>query len=251
MTDRVLGLKFSLAGELELAHTVVEKEVPAGEGPRVMATANTDHVVHLAENAALRQAYSHAWVITADGTPVYLYAKLRGMLLPGRVTGSDLCGRILDGVKPDVHRLFFVVGSDETSAGIRAEMIRRGFSDSSLCMRVPAHRFDTDKVYSADLARDIRRHRTTHLFFGLGSPKSEVWTDQHRVIIGDCYVLNFGAGLDFFAGTKMRAPIIFRRAGMEWAWRLALEPRRLFRRYLINSWRFLWIIGLDVASRDA
>ena len=251
MTDRVLGLKFSLAGELELAHTVVEKEVPAGEGPRVMATANTDHVVHLAENAALRQAYSHAWVITADGTPVYLYAKLRGMLLPGRVTGSDLCGRILDGVKPDVHRLFFVVGSAETSAGIRAEWSRRGCSASSLCMRVPAHGCDTDTGYAADRARDIRRHRTTHLFFGLGSPKSEVWTDQHRVIIGDCYVLNFGAGLDFFAGTKMRAPIIFRRAGMEWAWRLALEPRRLFRRYLINSWRFLWIIGADVAGRDA
>ncbi len=251
MNKPVLGLNFSTAGEAELAQTIVEARVPAGEGCRIVATANLDHVVNLSANADFRQAYSRAWVITADGMPVYLYARLRGLLLPGRVTGSDLCRRILGRVSPATHRLFFVVSSAETAERIRAELAKRGFPDEAVETRVPAFGFETDDEASQDLAEAIGRHGTTHLFFGLGSPKSEVWTNRFSGMFGDCYVLNFGAGLDFFAGTRARAPQALRATGFEWVWRLALEPRRLGRRYLLNSWRFLWVVALDMAGRTA
>ena len=251
MTKPVLGLNFSMAGESELTQTIVEAPVPSGEGPRVVATANLDHVVNLSVNDDLKQAYTRAWVITADGMPVYLYARLRGLMLPGRVTGSDLCRSILGRLSPDDHRLYFVVGSTDTADRLRAEMVDRGFAPSALRLRVPPFGFENDDSFSREVAEEIGQHGTTHLFFGVGSPKSEVWTNRYRALFGDCYVLNFGAGLDFFAGTKARAPQILRATGFEWAWRLALEPRRLFRRYLINSWRFLWVVGADMAGRNA
>ena len=250
MIKSVLGLNFTTAGEAELTQTIVEIDVPSGEGPRVLATANLDHVVNLAVNDDLKRAYSRAWAITADGMPVYLYARLRGLMLPGRVTGSDLCWRILDRVSARKHRLFFVLSSEETANRIRAEMLRRGFPAQAIQFRVPPFGFETDDGYSRAMADSISQHGTTHLFFGVGSPKSEVWSDRFRLALGDCYVLNFGAGLDFFAGTRTRAPRMLRQTGLEWAWRLALEPKRLARRYLVNSWRFLWVVGVDMASRN-
>ena len=251
MVDSIFGLTFTDADEAELSRTITDDTVPSGEGPLIVATANLDHVVNMSRSVDFKTAYRRAWAITADGMPVYLYAKLRGLTLPGRVTGSDLCRRILSRVSPARHRLFFVVASDETAEGIRAAMLRRGFSPDALAFRVPPFGFERDETHSRDLTDGIGRHATTHLFFGLGSPKSEMWTDKYRDDLGDCYVLNFGAGLDYFAGTRARAPKVVQEAGLEWAWRLGSEPRRLARRYLVNSWRFLWVVGQDLSGRSA
>jgi len=251
MADSIFGLTFSGAGEAELAQTIAGREVPLGEGPLVVATANLDHVVNMSRSAEFKTAYRRAWVITADGMPVYLYAKLRGLAVPARVTGSDLCRCILGQVSGTRHKLFFVVSTTETGDRIRAEMLRRGFAVDTLAFRVPPIGFERDDGYSRELTASIGQHGTTHLFLGLGSPKSEVWTDRFRDELCDCYVLNFGAGLDYFAGTRSRAPKLMQATGFEWAWRLACEPRRLFRRYLVNSWRFLWVVGLDLSGRSA
>ncbi len=251
MVDSIFGLTFSSAGEAELAQTIAGEEVPSGEGPLVVATANLDHVVNMSRSAEFKTAYRRAWVITADGMPVFLYAKLRGLAIPARVTGSDLCRRILGQVVGTRHKLFFIVSSAETADRLRAEMLRRGFTAHTLAFCVPPFGFERDDEYSRELTASIGRHGTTHLFLGLGSPKSEVWTDRFRADLGDCYVLNFGAGLDYFAGTRSRAPKLMQAVGLEWAWRLACEPRRLFRRYLVNSWRFLWVVSLDLSGRGA
>lgn len=251
MVDTVFGLTFSEAGEAELARTIVDSKVPSGEGPRVVATANLDHVANLTRNADLGAAYARAWAVTADGMPVFAYARLRGLPVPGRVTGSDLCRRILGELSPATNRLFFVVSCEETRDRIRAVMAGRGFAPGALAFRVPHFGFEDDADYSRALTAEIARHRTTHLFMGLGSPKSEVWTNKVRAGLGDCYVLNFGAGLDYFAGTRRRAPKVLQHTGLEWTWRVACEPRRLFRRYFLNSWRFLRAVRLDLAGRGA
>lgn len=251
MVDSIFGLTITSATEADLARSIADRDIPAGQGPYIVATANLDHVVNMSRSAEFRQAYRRASVVTADGMPVYLYAKLRGLPVPARVTGSDLCWRILEGVSPARHRLFFIVSSNETAALIRSDMLRRGFSTQDLVFRVPAFGFEKNEADSRDLAAAIARHGTTHLFLGVGSPKSEIWTDMVRDRIGDCYVLNFGAGLDYFAGTRTRAPKIMRDTGLEWAWRLGSEPKRLFKRYLVHSWRFLWVVGLDLSGRSA
>ena len=242
----IFGLEFSPMTRAELASKVTKEAVPAGAGPRSIYTANLDHIVQLRRNPKLRRAYHKAWAVTADGMPVFLYAKIRGLCLRTRVTGADLFGDILASLKPGTHRCFFVASSSETAQLLVNWLLAHGFDRTSIDYDVPPRGFENDAAYSADLAMRIGAHAATHLFFGVGAPKSEIWIDEHRETLGDCYILCAGAGLDFFVGTKKRAPRTFQRMGFEWLWRFSSEPQRLFRRYFIDSWAFIAAIGEDI-----
>lgn len=246
---KIFGLEFSPMTQTELAAKVSREPLVKGAGPRSIHTANLDHIVQLRRNPRLRQAYDKAWAVTADGMPVFLYAKARGARLRMRVTGADLFGDILALLDPWNHRCFFVASSAETGRGLVAWLTRRGFSRTSADFIVPPRGFENDTAYSSDLARRIRAHGTTHLFLGVGAPKSEIWVNEHRDVLGDCYVLSAGAGLDFFAGTERRAPRVLRDVGLEWLWRFSHDPARLFRRYFVDSWSFIAAIAEDLAPR--
>ncbi len=116
-------------------------------------------------------------------------------------------------------------------------------------MAVPKFGFEHDSAASHALALSVQKHRTTHLIMGLGAPKSEIWSDIHRDIIGDAYVLCLGASAEFFTGIRPRAPYVLRLCGLEWLWRFCMEPRRLFSRYFVDSWLFLKILARDLMLR--
>jgi N-acetylglucosaminyldiphosphoundecaprenol N-acetyl-beta-D-mannosaminyltransferase len=246
------GLRLSALSRSQLAEVIRREPAPQGGGPRVICTANLDHIVHLQSNKELRAAYANAWTVTADGTPVFLYARLRRAPVPARVTGADLMSDLVGTLKPGSHRCFFVASSAQTSEGLCAMMLARGFRAEDIDSVVPPFGFEKDNAYSTELALRIKRHQTSHLFLGVGAPKSEIWVNKHRDLIGDCYVLNAGAGLDFACGARVRAPVWMRRSGLEWVWRFGSEPRRLFKRYFIDSWQFLGAIYNDLtANPDA
>lgn len=103
------------------------------------------------------------------------------------------------------------------------------------------------------MAAAIRDHHATHLFVGLGAPKSEIWVHEHRDLLGDVYALAVGASLDFHVGLRQRAPAWMRRLGCEWLWRMLSEPRRLLPRYLLDSWYVIPAVARDLlgATRPA
>jgi N-acetylglucosaminyldiphosphoundecaprenol N-acetyl-beta-D-mannosaminyltransferase len=244
----VFGLDFSPLTQAELASILLTTKVPAGTGPLSVMTANLDHVVQLQENLEFCAAYHSAWVVTADGMPVFVYARIRGAPTPSRVTGSDLVAEVLPALSPQGNRCFFAASCELVAERLRAYLIARGFPQASLAFAVPPHGFERDPGYSDRLARRIHDHGTTHLFFGIGAPKSEVWIHRHRERLGDCYVVSVGAGLDFFARTKRRAPPWMRKSGFEWLWRVSQEPHRLYRRYFVNSWRFIGAVKNDLVT---
>ena len=243
---RAFGLEFSNVEQTSLVEEIAGHAILPGSGPRVVQTANVDHIVQINRNEEFRDSYREAWAVTADGMPVYLYAKLRGLALPGRVTGADLFQTLMPRLVPGLHRCFFLASSTATADWIASYLRGRGFADDAVAVEVPPFGFEKDEFQSAALARRIAQHRPTHLFMGVGAPKSEVWIHRHRRRIGDCYVLNVGAGLDFFAGQRRRAPGWIQRCGLEWFWRFAQEPRRLFRRYFIDSLGFFGAIAKDL-----
>jgi N-acetylglucosaminyldiphosphoundecaprenol N-acetyl-beta-D-mannosaminyltransferase len=149
---------------------------------------------------------------------------------------------------PAVHRCFFIANKEATGDAIRTWLLTQGFARDSIEVCVPPLRFEFDQEYSDKLAYRVREHKTTHLFIGLGAPKSEIWCYQNRLSIGDCYVMSVGAGLEFFVGLKKRAPAILQKIGLEWLWRLGHEPQRLSYRYLIQSWGVVIAIADDLLS---
>jgi N-acetylglucosaminyldiphosphoundecaprenol N-acetyl-beta-D-mannosaminyltransferase len=247
----VFGLEFSPLTQAELAAILLNTKVPRGRGPLSILTANLDHIVQIRNNPELRAAYHGAWVVTADGMPVFVYARMRGASALSRVTGSDLVAEVLPALSPAGNRCFFVASNEVVAERLRAYLVTRGFTQESLAFAIPPYGFDHDPSYSDQLAGRIQRHGTTHLFFGIGAPTSEVWIHRHRQRLGDCYAMSIGAGIEFFTQTKRRAPLWMRKFGFEWLWRVLQEPRRLHRRYFVSSWRFLSAVKDDLlASRS-
>jgi N-acetylglucosaminyldiphosphoundecaprenol N-acetyl-beta-D-mannosaminyltransferase len=215
------------------------------DGVHAVFTANVDNIANLTKSEKFRIAYSWARTITIDGSPVWLYASLRRAPIPEKITGAELFDKLMFALRPG-HRVFFVCSSVSVGENLREWLIGRGFEPNSIAFSSPPFGFESDNSYTAMLARSIREHGSTHLLFCLGSPKSEIWVFEHRMALGSCYALCLGAAAEFFTGKRRRAPMWMRRCGFEWAFRFAQEPRRLFYRYFINSWRFLMAVLIDL-----
>ena len=230
-----------------MAARLAAEPMPAGEGVRLLVTMNLDHVVNLRRNARFRAAYAAAWAVTVDGAPVALYGRLKGVARP-RVTGADLTVALSRRLEPGRHRPFFVVATEATATALRGFFAARGFPAAAVGTAVPPFGFERDAVETAALADAIRTHEATHLVMGVGAPKSEIWVDENRDWLGDLYALCVGSAPDFMVGTARRAPERLRRLGLEWAWRVAGQPRRLARRYFVASWAFLPAVIEDWTS---
>ncbi len=247
---RPFGLDFTALSATEILDGLLRQPAAPGEGTRLLVTCNVDHIVQLRSDPLFRAAYRSAWMVTADGTPVYLCARIHRPELTGRIAGSDLIAALLTRFNSERHRPFFICANAGVAERLARRLVAAGFDTGAASFAAPPFGFEHDPVYSAVLAGRIREHRTTHLIIGLGAPKSEVWAHQWRAALGDCYVLPVGAGLEYAVGAKRRAPRLLRRIGLEWAWRVMLEPRRLFRRYAIDSWAFLAAIREDADGRS-
>jgi N-acetylglucosaminyldiphosphoundecaprenol N-acetyl-beta-D-mannosaminyltransferase len=173
---------------------------------------------------------------------------MRGLAVPGRITGADLFPEIIERLKPGTHRPLLLFSSEDPAAILDGKLKALGFSDHIIVTAPPA--FERNEVFGRELVAMLRDNRVTHIFFGIGAPKSEIWMDSHRADLPDCYGFGFGAGLDFYARVKSRAPMFLRKAGLEFLWRVATEPRRLARRYFITSWAFCWAIYKDLTGNN-
>jgi N-acetylglucosaminyldiphosphoundecaprenol N-acetyl-beta-D-mannosaminyltransferase len=241
----VFGIRFSGLDKSALTQ-LFTAPVPEGAGARLVATANIDHVRHLRHNERFRAAYANAYAATVDGAPVALYARLRGVTIPGRVPGPDLFVSLMHALRAGQHRPFFLVSNVDTGERLKTWLRDRGFAAEMIAYECPPFGFENDTEGSAHLAQLIREHGTTHLVMGVGAPKSEIWIHDWRRRLGDCYAFGIGAGVDFFVGKAQRAPLSLQRLGLEWLWRLYREPRRLGSRYLMDAVQFPAAIVDDV-----
>lgn len=248
LNTKMFGYQFSAERLVELAEVIAS--VPeVGQGTRLVVTANVDHIVQLQTNTALAEAYQFSWKRTVDGMPLWLYARKSRLDIQERITGADLFPAVMAKLAPAQHRPFFVVANSEIGEGLVSALIQRGFDASAMQYLVPPPGFEDDPEYSMTMVDRILTNRTTHLFFGVGCPRSEVWISQHRASLGDVNAMAVGAALAFFVGLERRAPKFMRASGFEWLWRVAREPKRLTARYFFHSWSFLTALIADVRMR--
>jgi N-acetylglucosaminyldiphosphoundecaprenol N-acetyl-beta-D-mannosaminyltransferase len=218
-------------------------------GTRLLITCNLDHLQNLRRSEQFRTAYEHSWMITADGWPIVTYAKLgRGITLP-HVTGADLLPCILRRLDPLHHRPFFVASTDEVAEKLAILMKSYGFALHEIGTNVPPFGFESDAKFGEDLAMSIRENGTTHVFMGVGAPKSENWVHQQRDRLGNTYAFGFGAALDFAADVQQRAPRWMQQAGLEWFFRMLGQPTRLAPRYIRNAVTLVFAVQRDRATR--
>ncbi len=244
---RVFGFAVTMADAAGIARTVATERRDAAAGVGLVVTPNLDHVVQLRRDAGLARAYRRAEIVACDGFPVRYYSRFRG-IEAGAATGCDIAAALMrtDGFEP-WQRLFFVVDSAATAAGVRDWAARKGIAER-VATCVPSPGFQGDAEFCAILATRIRSFGTTVLVMGVGAPRSEVFVDTHRDALPPCWALCVGQAVRIEVGLVRRAPRIVRRLHSEWAWRIAQEPRRLLRRYLVGSAVFLLAVTEDLSD---
>jgi N-acetylglucosaminyldiphosphoundecaprenol N-acetyl-beta-D-mannosaminyltransferase len=214
--------------------------VAAGRGGSVL-TPNVDHIVTAESHAGLREAYRRASLSLVDGMPVLWAARLLGTPLPEKVSGSDLVMPLMRRAAAEGWRVYLVGGAPGVAAEA-AEKLRRQCGVNVVGHDAPMVRADGSSQDEASLVRRIERARPHLVLVALGAPKQEMWIERMRATLGAAVAVGVGASLDFVVGRVKRAPVWMSRVGLEWLYRLASEPRRLWRRYLLRDPQFLFTV---------
>lgn len=234
----LLGVRID---DLTMDETLTELERLIGRpDPAYAVTPNVDHLVKLQHDAEFRRVYEEADLVLADGMPLLWASRLIGRPLREKVSGSDLFFRLAERAADRSYRLFFLGG--RPGAGEEAaRRLRARFPGLEVCGTcAPPMGFDRDPQANRDVVRRVRAANPDVLLVGLGAPRQEKWIHAHREQLGVPVSIGVGVSIEFAAGLVRRAPVWMQRAGFEWTWRLLMEPRKLWRRYLVDDMSFFY-----------
>ena len=207
--------------------------VVAGEGGYIV-TPNVDHVVQAEHSEAMRAAYHAASLSLVDGQPLIWLSKMMGQPLPEKISGSDLVPRLLRIAAHEGWHVFFL-GAAEGVGAKAAEILKSDAPSLQITVHSPRFGFETDPEESAAVLERVREAKPNLVVMALGCPKQELLMHRWKKELAPAVAIGAGATLDFIAGNVPRSPAWMSRAGLEWLYRLAREPRRLAHRYLVRD----------------
>jgi N-acetylglucosaminyldiphosphoundecaprenol N-acetyl-beta-D-mannosaminyltransferase len=216
---------------------------------RVVVTPNVDHIVRLDASPELRARYARADFIFADGMPLVWASRLLGRPLPGRVTGADLFVALCRRAQERGERVMLLGGRPGAEADLQARFAHY-FPGLDIVIVCPSMNFDPLGEEGQACARRVCEAAPDMVFVCLGLPKQENWALHYAPALPGGIVLCVGAAMEFAVGLQRRAPLLWRRAGLEWLWRLLTNPRRLWRRYLVEDPRFALLCWRQWRARN-
>jgi N-acetylglucosaminyldiphosphoundecaprenol N-acetyl-beta-D-mannosaminyltransferase len=220
--------------------------VDRGHGHWIVV-ADMHAVVEAHRNAEFRRMLDHADLIVPDGIGLVRVAQLKGVPLRARVTGTDLMKAFFGKTSTMGISHYFLGDTTDTLRALQANLERTypGFTIAGAYS--PPFRTMTPEENLA-MIRQINDANPDVLWVGLGLPKQERWIFTHRHCLNVPLVIGVGAAFKFLAGTVKRVPDRVGNMGLEWLWRLAHEPRRLWRRVVVEGPRFVGLAALDVTG---
>ncbi len=238
---RIYGHALTFAAALD----EVAELVARGNGGYVV-TPNVDHVVQAEHSEELRAAYEGASLSLVDGQPLIWLAKLMGEPFPAKISGSDLVPPLMQRAAEKGWRVLFL-GAAEGVGAKAAEVLRQREPSLQIVATLsPPFGFDADPEERDRVLQRVRTAKPDLVVIALGCPKQELLMHRWKDDIAPAVAIGSGATLDFIAGNVSRSPAWMSKAGLEWLYRLAREPRRLAYRYLVRdpailkvAWRML------------
>lgn len=213
--------------------------------PHYNIAINAAKVVSYREDALLRDAIDHAHLLTMDGQAVVWAARALGRAAPERVTGIDLMEALLGHSARRGYSIYLFGATQDVVEACVALATQRYPG-----LAIAGYRNGYFKAEDeAAIVAAIRDARPDILFLGFGSPKKEYFMKAHYRELGVPFVMGVGGTFDVLAGRVARAPRWMQRTGLEWSHRLAQEPGRMWKRYLVGNTRFLSLVARELWQR--
>lgn len=240
----ILGCPFDA---VSFDQTLGRMRAAAAAGRRMqIVPANVDFIMQARRDPVFASELGRADLVVADGVPVLWAAALLGRPLKGRVSGTDLAWRAA-GIAAELGRPVAIVGGRIERTRRAAARMARSFPGA----RVIA--FDTpfplDPPAAGRLVAAVRAVAPAILLVALGAPRQERFVQEHLAASGASVGIGVGSALDILSGAAPRAPAWMKDRGFEWLWRMAQEPRRLGRRYLVENSPFVLLVIREMARR--
>jgi N-acetylglucosaminyldiphosphoundecaprenol N-acetyl-beta-D-mannosaminyltransferase len=210
-----------------------------------IVVSNANDVVLSAKAPKVKEAVNNSSLSVPDGMSLVVFARLLGYRVKRRVYGPELMLSFLELAQDKGYSNFFYGSTPSTLDLMTKNLLARfprlkisgSYSPPFRELSPEEERAVTERIN--EVSPDI-------LWVGLGCPKQQLWMHEHKNKLKVPVVAGVGAAFDFIAGTKSQAPRWMRETGFEWFFRLISEPRRLWRRYLINNTLFLYYVSQDL-----
>lgn len=229
---RILGVRIDCV-DMEDTLKCIDRFI--GEGmPRRIVTVNLEYLRHAKSCPGFIDSLSAADLAVPDGKPLLWMARLMRKPLRGRVTGVDLAERCAELCANKGYRLF-LLGAGPGVAQATAEVLRQRYPRLTIAGTYTPPFGEFTEQEEEKICAEIRSAEPEVLLVALPTPRQELWNytnlDRWQVPV----VIGVGAAFDMLSGRVARAPKWMQRSGLEWFFRLLLEPRRMWRRYLVHD----------------
>ena len=209
----------------------------------VIETVNAQFVCLARAHQQFSELVSRADLVVADGMSVIAASRLLGQPCPERVAGVDLLVRLCERAAETGARVYFLGGkpgaAEKTALRLRAQF--PGLNMAGI--DCPPMGFDKDAAQINAVLGRIASAAPDFLFVGFGAPKQEIWINRFSNTLPVKTMVGVGGSFEMLSGQFPRAPQWMQRVGLEWLFRLGLEPGRLWSRYLIGNLRFMQIVA--------
>jgi N-acetylglucosaminyldiphosphoundecaprenol N-acetyl-beta-D-mannosaminyltransferase len=240
---RVLGVRVN-ALQIPDVITRMEEWIRSRSGCHSVAATDMHGTVEAQHNPSFKEALNSTDLVVPDGMPLVWLGRRRGHHLPRRVYGPDLMLEFCEKTAGRGYRHFFYGGEPGVPERLAGSLKRR-FPTMEVCGTFSPPFRSLDPEEDQEIVSMISLAAPDVLWVGLGTPKQERWMHEHRDKLHVPVLVSVGAAFDLLSGRRNQAPRWMREHGLEWLFRLLQEPRRLWRRYLIDGTRFVVYLGLD------
>jgi N-acetylglucosaminyldiphosphoundecaprenol N-acetyl-beta-D-mannosaminyltransferase len=193
-------------------------------------------------------ALQSADLVYTDGMPLVWISRIRGARGSERVSGPDVMLAVCDKGRPLGLRHYFLGGSPGTPEAVAAKLSGR-YEGLQVAGTLSPPFGEISRDEEAAIVDAINAAKADVLWVGLGTPKQDLWAADHAATVNPTLILTVGAAFDFHSGRLRRAPGWMQSVGLEWLFRIAMEPRRLWRRYLTTNAKFSWLLLRDEIER--
>jgi N-acetylglucosaminyldiphosphoundecaprenol N-acetyl-beta-D-mannosaminyltransferase len=244
----LLGCSFDAITEDETVDLVFRWKGDPERKSRHIITVNVAILMMAREDPKLARAVENADLVVVDGKPLVWTARWLGSPVPEKVSGVDLMRRLLDeGESRGAGALsVFLLGTTQERLDVLERVIRAKYPNVKIAGTRNGYFKPADWP---GVTREIREAKADLLLVGMPAPFKEIWCEEQREALATPVMLGVGGAFDVMAGFVPRAPRLMQETGLEWAWRLAMEPRKLWKRYLVTNSSFLALLGRTLAGR--
>jgi N-acetylglucosaminyldiphosphoundecaprenol N-acetyl-beta-D-mannosaminyltransferase len=240
---RVLGVSVH-AVQIPGLVALMERWIRNRDGSHSIAATSMHGIVEAQRDPTFKKTLNSTDLVVPDGMPLVWLGRRVGCHLPRRVYGPDLMLAFCEQTGGRGYRHFFYGGEPGVPERL-VDSLKRRFPLIEVCGTFSPPFRPLNEEEDREIGNMISRAAPDVLWVGLGTPKQERWMREHRDKLNVPVLVSVGAAFDFFSGRRNQAPSWMREHGLEWLFRLMQEPRRLWRRYLVDGFRFVAYLALD------